>query len=450
MNKLLEKIALNLDNTGNLKLGIYQVYQAIFNSANDAIFIRDFRTSEFIDINQKACELYGYTREEMLQLSINDLALGEPPYTQIEAMKRMEKTVKIGKSQNFEWLFKRKTGQIFWGEININSTVISNQTCLLITVRDINQRKQIEEELRQSEAQFRQQTQQLQQANKELKQAQSKLIQAEKMSSLAQLIAGIAHEINNPLSFIHCNLSLTRQYIQNLFDLLKVYEQHLPNSVLEIETEREAIDLDFLNEDFPRLLDSMQRGTERIVQIVNSLQNFSSLNQTIKKPVNVHECLDNALLLLQHRLMPKNEGWAIQVIKEYGNLPLVQCCDNLIIQVFTHILNNAIDVLEKSGGRGLSSVDSRKITDTPQIEICTKTVNQYWVQIRIADNGSGICDSIKQRLFDPFFTTKPVGQGTGLGLSVSYQIVVEKHGGQLQCNSVLGQGAEFLISLPLR
>lgn len=450
MNKLLEKIALNLDRTGNLKLEICQAYQAIFNSANDAIFIRDLSTSEFIDINQKACDLYGYTREEMLQLSITDLALGEPHYTQNEAMKRIEKAVKTEKTQNFEWLFKRKTGQLFWGEININPTVIINQNCLLIKVRDINQRKQIEEELRQSEAQFWQQAQQLHQANRELKQAQSKLIQAEKTSSLGQLIAGIAHEINNPLSFIHCNLSLTRQYIQNLFDLLKVYEQHLPSSVLEIETKREAIDLDFLNEDFPRLLDSMQRGTERIVQIVNSLQNFSPLNQTIKEPVNVHECLDNALLLLQPRLMPKNEGWAIQVIKEYGNIPLVQCCANSIIQVFAHILNNAIDVLEKSGGKGLSSVDSEKITDTPQIEICTKTVNQHWVQIRIADNGSGICDSIKQRLFDPFFTTKPVGQGTGLGLSVSYQIVVEKHGGQLQCNSVLGQGAEFLISLPLR
>ena len=135
-----------------------------------------------------------------------------------------------------------------------------------------------------------------------------------------------------------------------------------------------------------------------------------------------------------------------------GNVPLVKCCDSSLIQVFRHILNNAIDVLENSGFRGLTSGDSKKIktTNTPQIEICTKTVNQHWVQIRIADNGSGICDSIKQRLFDPFFTTKPVGQGTGLGLSVSYQIVVEKHGGQLQCNSVLGQGAEFLISLPLR
>ncbi|HEY9834246.1 MAG TPA: ATP-binding protein [Stenomitos sp.] len=450
MNKLLEKIAMNLDNTGNFKLEIDQAYQAIFNNANDAIFIRDLSTLEFIDINQKACDLYGYTREEMLQLSINDLALGEPPYTQTEAIQRIEKAVTTGESQNFEWLFKRKTGQLFWGEINIKLTVISNQNCLLVTVRDIHQRKQIEEALRQSEAQYRQQAQQLQQANKELKQAQSRLIQAEKMSSLAQLIAGIAHEINNPLSFIHCNLSLTRQYIQNLFDLLKVYEQHLPSSVLEIETEIEAIDLNFLNEDFPRLLDSMQRGTERIVQIVNSLQNFSPLNQLPKEPVNVHECLDKALLLLQHRLMPKNEGWAIQVIKEYGNLPLVKCCDSSLIQAFRHILNNAIDVLENSGFRGLTSGDIKKINNTPQIEICTKTVNQHWVQIRIADNGSGICDSIKQRLFDPFFTTKPVGQGTGLGLSVSYQIVVEKYGGQLQCNSVLGQGAEFLISLPLR
>ena len=450
MNKLLEKIAMNLDNTGNFELGIDQAYQAIFNSANDAIFIRDSSTLESIDINQKACDLYGYTREEMLQLSLNDLAVGKPPYTQVEALQRIEKAIITGESQNFEWLFKRKTGQLFWGEINIKPTVIGNRNCLLITVRDINQRKQIEEALRQSEAQFRQQAQHLQQANKELKQAQSQLVQAEKMSSLAQLIAGIAHEVNNPLSFIHCNLSLTRQYIQNLFDLLKVYEQHLPSSVLEIETEREAIDLDFLNEDFPRLLDSMQRGTERIVQIVNSLQNFSPLNQLPKEPVNVHECLDNALLLLQHRLIPKKEGWAIQVIKEYGDIPLVKCCNSSLIQVFRHILDNAIDVLEKSKGRGLSSVDSRKTTNTPQIEICTKTVNQHWVQIRIADNGSGICDSIKQRLFDPFFTTKSVGQGTGLGLSVSYQIVVEKYGGQLQCNSVLGQGAEFLISLPLR
>lgn len=450
MNKLLEKIAMNLDNTGNFELEIDQAYQAIFNSANDAIFIRDLSTLEFIDINHKACDLYGYTREEMLQLSINDLSLGEPPYTQVEAAQRIEKAVTTGKCQDFEWLFKRKTGQLFWGEINIKPTVVSNQNCLLVTVRDIHQRKQIEEALRQSEAQFRQQAQQLQQANKELKQAQSKLIQAEKMSSLAQLIAGIAHEINNPLSFIHCNLSLTRQYIQNLFDLLKVYEQHLPSSILEIETEIEAIDLDFLNEDFPRLLDSMQRGTERIVQIVNSLQNFSPLNQLPKEPVNVHECLDNALVLLQHRLMPKNEGWAIQVSKKYGNVSLVNCCASSLTQVFIHILNNAIDVLEEPAGRGLKSVDSEKTTDTPQIEICTKTVNQHWVQIRIADNGSGICDSIKQRLFDPFFTTKPVGQGKGLGLSVSYQIIVEKHGGQLQCNSVLGQGAEFLISLPLQ
>jgi two-component system, NtrC family, sensor kinase len=450
MNKLVEKIAMNLTNTDNFELGIDQTYQAIFNNVNDAIFIRDLSTLEFIDINQKACELFGYTREEMLRLSINDLAFGEPPYTQIEAMQKIEKAVITGENQSFEWLCKRKTGQLFWGEINIKPTLIGNEKCLLVTVQDINQRKQIEEALRQSEAQFRQQAQQLQQANKELRQAQSKLIRAEKMSSLAQLIAGIAHEINNPLSFIHCNLSLTRQYIQNLFDLLKVYEQHLPSSVLEIETEIEAIDLDFLNEDFPRLLDSMQRGTERIVQIVNSLQNFSPLNQTPKEPVNVHECLDNALVLLQHRLMPKNEGWAIQVSKEYGNVPIVQCCDSSLIQVFRHILNNAIDVLEESGGRGLSSVDSEKKTDTPQIEICTKTVNQHWVQIRIADNGSGIRDSIKQRIFDPFFTTKPVGQGTGLGLSVSYQIVVEKYGGQLQCNSVLGQGAEFLISLPLR
>jgi signal transduction histidine kinase len=148
--------------------------------------------------------------------------------------------------------------------------------------------------------------------------------------------------------------------------------------------------------------------------------------------------------------MPENEGQAIQVSKEYGNVPLVKCCESSLIQVFIHILNNAIDVLEESGGKDLSSVGSGKATEAPQIEICTKRVNQHWMQIRIADNGSGICDSIKQRVFDPFFTTKPVGQGTGLGLSVSYQIVVEKHGGQLQCNSVLGQGTELLISLPLR
>lgn len=437
-------------------------YQAIFHNATDAIFIQNLSTLEFLDVNQTACEMFGYTRTEMLRLSIDDISLGEPPYARTDIMQWVQKAVKTGIPQTFEWLSKHKNCQLFWTEANLKTAVIGEGDCLLVIKRDISKRKQIEEALRQSEAQFRQQAEQVQRALEELKQAQFQLIQNEKMLSLGQLVAGVAHEVNNPLSFIHCNLNLASKYIKELFGLLKLYQQDLPNPTPAIQSEIEAIELDFLLEDFPQLLASMKRGTERIIEIVTSLQNFSRLYKIDKKPTDIHQGLDNTLLLLQHRLIPKAGDWAIQVKREYGNLPLVECCACSLNQVFMNILNNAIDAIASrlfanakptvananDALKGLGA--SGTTTDTPLIWIGTEVLDHQQVQIRIADNGSGICDSVKQRLFDPFFTTKPVGQGTGLGLSISYQIVVEQHGGQLQCNSVLGQGAEFLILIPIK
>ncbi|MBD1896523.1 PAS domain S-box protein [Coleofasciculus sp. FACHB-129] len=308
------------------------------------------------------------------------------------------------------------------------------------------------------------QTQQLEQALHNLKQAQSQLIQTEKMSSLGQMVAGIAHEINNPVNFITGNLSHTSDYIQDLLDLVHLYQQHYTNPVPAIQAQEEEIDLEFIIDDLPKMLSSMQMGADRIRQIVLSLRNFSRLDEAEMKPVDIHEGIDNSLLILHSRLKPNGAYGGIQVLKEYGNLPLVDCYAGQLNQVFMNILSNAIDALD-------SQPEPRKITIATEIrnrltgneeetgspntsltpiteDPLPMTKNQV-VVIRIRDNGPGMPENVIKRLFDPFFTTKPVGKGTGLGLSISYQIVVEKHGGMLKCVSEPGQGAEFWIEIPM-
>lgn len=341
-----------------------------------------------------------------------------------------------------------------------------------------NQRDRQEKEasLQRSEKYAKEQAEQLQKALQELQNTQAKLVQSEKMSSLGQLIAGVAHEINNPVNFIFGNLSHANDYTQNLLNLLNLYAQHYPNPPAEIQAEIEATDLEFLIEDLPRLLRSMKLGADRIRDIVRSLRNFSRLDESEMKPVDIHEGIDSTLLILHNRLKAKSEQPAIQVIKDYGNLPLVECYAGQLNQVFMNLITNALDAIEMGNdtlptrrkgeeeGSLLGGYEKKEqsrwlqtecplalaLCSIPTIWIRTEVINRDWVEIRIADNGPGMSEEVRSRLFDTFFTTKPVGKGTGLGLSISHQIVIEKHGGQLNCISALGEGAEFIIQIPVR
>ena len=302
------------------------------------------------------------------------------------------------------------------------------------------------EQMRQTAAEATTKSLELQQAMQQLTRTQTQLIQAEKMSSLGQMVAGVAHEINNPVSFIYGNVTPAKEYTEDLLNLIEMYRTAYPQATPEIEAEIEAIDLEFITEDLPKLLDSMKVGAQRISEIVKSLRTFSRLDEAIVKQVNLHEGIDSTLTILQNRIKAKPNHPEIQVIKNYGKLPEVECYAGQLNQVFMNILSNAIDALDER----LSRLTPEEISTNPStIKIVTSVPDNNKVKISISDNALGISDTVKPRLFDPFFTTKPVGKGTGLGLAISYQIVVEKHGGSLRCNSVLGKGTEFVICLPV-
>ncbi len=276
--------------------------------------------------------------------------------------------------------------------------------------------------------------------NRQLQQSQFQLMQAEKISSLGQLVAGIAHEIKNPISFIAGNLEHTSNYIEDLIILLNLYQKHLINPPEEITSKIDAIDLDFLLEDLPKMIASMNLGIERISDVIQSLGNFSRKDATQKKAANIHQGIDTTLMILSHRLKANEVHPKIQVVKEYGDLPEIECYPGQLNQVFMNLLSNAIDAIEEGIEASKSLI--------PEIRINTRFVDNKSVKISIYDNGYGICEEVRKKLFDAFFTTKPEGKGTGLGLSISYQIITETHGGTLECLSSEGEGTEFVINIP--
>ena len=321
------------------------------------------------------------------------------------------------------------------------------------TASDVTERKQAEDALRQSETREREKAIQLQQTLEKLQRTQAQLIQTEKMSSLGQMVAGVAHEINNPINFIYGNLAHADSYFQDLLQLISLYQQTYPLPPNPIQQAIEEIDLDFTIADLQKLLGSMKVGSDRIRNIVQGLRNFSRLDQARMKPVNLHEGIDNTLMLLQHRLRHPGNRFNIEIVKEYGQLPQVVCYASQLNQVFMNVLVNAIDAVEESRRQKAEGRRQREdeINDSPSsvIKIRTAATRENTVTIWIIDNGPGMDEEVRSRIFDPFFTTKPVGQGTGLGLSISYQIVVERHNGQLTCQSSPEQGTTFTIELPI-
>ncbi|WP_375512587.1 sensor histidine kinase [uncultured Nostoc sp.] len=417
---------------------------AIVESSEDAIISKTL-DGVIVSWNLGAERIFGYKEKEVLGQHGTILIPTDRINEEAQIIQKLRQGERV---EHFETVRQHKDGTLI--DISLTISPIKNSIGTIIGIskiaRNISHSKQVEKALRESEAQLRQKAIELESTLLELKRMQTQLVQNEKMSSLGQLVAGVAHEINNPVNFIYANLMPANEYTQDLLKLLRLYQKHYPTPVTEIQQKSKEIDLDFLLEDLPKLLSSMEVGAVRIQTIVGSLRNFSRMDEAEIKQVNIHEGIDSTLMILQHRLKGKSDR-EIKVVKNYGNLPLVECKASQLNQVFMNIICNAIDALEERDQK----LTFEEIEQQPsQIRIFTQMLDSHQVQIRIADNGQGIPKIAQEQLFDPFFTTKPVGKGTGLGLSISYQIVTEKHNGSLRCHSIPSQETEFVIEIPIR
>ncbi|MBD2772762.1 AAA family ATPase [Iningainema sp. BLCCT55] len=410
---LLKDNQLLIEASGNTTDNIIKVFQSI-----------PLTTGEYLPLN-----VVNYVNRSQKYLVLNDATMSEPFSTDIYIRKFQPKSILCAPI-----IYQSQFQGMIYLENNLMAGVFSPKRVEILNI--LISQVAIALENARLYANEQEKSRQLQQSLLKLQQTQAQLVQTEKISSLGQLVAGVAHEINNPVGFISGNLSHTQQYFQDLINLLNLYIHKFPNPGSEIEQEIKAIDLEYLLSDLPQIISSMELGIDRIQDIMQSLRNFSRVDGPDKKIVNIHEGLDTTLMILQHRLKAKAQRPAINVVKQYGNLPRVECYVGPLNQVFMNLLANAIDALEESNQQ------------SPTIHIYTTVQNNY-VTIRIADNGPGMSEEVRQKLFEPFFTTKPEGKGTGLGLAISHQIITETHSGSLECFSTPGKGAEFVIQLQL-
>ncbi len=400
-------------------------------------FAKD-RQGRHIALNSNLANFFGKPITEVLNKTDAELLPHDVAYS---IMTKDQEIMSQGISQRFEEVVP--THGVDCTYLTIKMPLKDDQDEIIGMIglaQDISDRKAIEVALANK-------AQELEQAMEKIQRTQMQMIQSEKMSSLGQLVAGIAHEINNPISFIHGNLTHIKTYTQDLLDLVHAYQEYIPHPPSALQEQINTIDLDFLNVDITKILGSMQVGSDRIREIVLSLRNFSRLDEAEFKAVDIHEGIDNTLLILQHRLQATAKRPAIQVNQQYGDLPQVECYAGQLNQVFMNLLSNAIDAIEDSNQhRSFQDIEHQ----SNRIEIHTELDDHNHIKITIADNGAGIPEAVRSRLFDPFFTTKPIGKGTGLGLSISYQIITEKHHGKLWCESKPIAGSQFCIEIPVR
>jgi PAS domain S-box-containing protein len=402
------------------------------------------RSMEFV--SEGCYQLAGYSPEEFIGTSTVSISQLTHPDDRDLLWNAVQIALQENRPYQLTYRITSKNGELKWvweqglGVFSDSGELIALEG--LIT--DISEQKRSEAALLRSQTELTQQKFQLEKTLQELQQTQALLIHTEKMSTLGQMVAGVAHEINNPVSSVCGNLVHVGHYTEDLLNLISMYQEHCPQPPAKIQDQIENIELDFLLEDLPKAISSMQVGADRIREIVRSLRNFSRKDDTQMSRVNLHEGIEGTLLILQSRLKARGSYPEIAVVKEYGNLPLVECYAGKINQVFMNLIGNAIDAIEEyNQGRSVAEAKANR----SKIKIKTEVKGEN-VIIRIADNGPGMPEEVCKQLFEAFFTTKPAGKGTGLGLSISYK-VMEEHGGKLSCVSALGQGAEFIIEMPI-
>ncbi|WP_311774220.1 PAS domain-containing sensor histidine kinase [Nostoc sp. UCD121] len=410
---------------------------AILEAAPDFISTADL-TGKVLYFNKAARRMLELGEKESLQG--RKLCQNHPKWAnEIIQNQGLPESVRVG-----DWVGETALLKADGREIPISQLIVAHKSpdgeveYFSTIARDISELKAAEETLRQR-------AKDLEQTLKELQNTQAHLLQSEKMSSIGQLVAGVAHEMNNPLGFIAASIKQAKPTFDDIVEHLKLYQEKFPTPGDEILIHAEEIDLEYSLSDLPEMIDSMTIACDRLKNISTSLRTFSRADRDYKVPFNIYDGIDGTIIILKHRLKANNSRPAIEIVTNYSNLPEIECSPGQLNQVFMNLIANAIDALDESNtGRSFEEIKAN-----PNRITITTSLKEKQVEVKIADNGVGMSESVKQKVFDHLFTTKGVGKGTGLGLAIAGSIVVEKHGGTLNVNSTLGVGTEFVITLPI-